>query len=355
MAIISIPTSIGGVSIPGGLFKGPLGKLYGSNKNSQIFQYPEDLSSNPTRAHSVVITIRKVEAVNTSEKINKTIDAVTGGVTKNVQAALKPPVGQIAATVNLYMPDTLNMNYSADYQDFSLTEALGIGGKIGQTALDAFEGAKAGGGWKETVKNLALGGAGLEAAGAALDKYGGTRNAGDILLRATGKAVNPQLQLLYKGVNLRTFQLDFIFTPKSKTEAAEIKKIIEIFTFHFSPELVGAAKGNEGQYFVMPSIFNVAFKFSGSDNAISSVLNSVLGNLGVIGSAIAPLLPGAAGKENENLFKVGDCVLTDMNVDYAPNGWAAHTDGAPVQTRLSLQFKEMDIIHRDRLLKKEVR
>ena len=39
-----------------------------------------------------------------------------------------------------------------------------------------------------------------------------------------------------------------------------------------------------------------------------------------------------------------DCVLTNMTVDYAPNGWAAYNDGYPVETRLTLQFKETDIV-----------
>jgi len=44
---------------------------------------------------------------------------------------------------------------------------------------------------------------------------------------------------------------------------------------------------------------------------------------------------------------LGNCVLDNINVDYAPNGWAAYSDGAPVQTKLTLSFKETDIMHRD--------
>ena len=36
-----------------------------------------------------------------------------------------------------------------------------------------------------------------------------------------------------------------------------------------------------------------------------------------------------------------------MSVDYAPNGWIAYSDGSPIQTRLTLSFKETDIMHRD--------
>jgi hypothetical protein len=46
MAIISIPTSIGGVSIPGAALKGPLGKLFGNNNQIEVLSYPRDLQYN---------------------------------------------------------------------------------------------------------------------------------------------------------------------------------------------------------------------------------------------------------------------------------------------------------------------
>lgn len=352
MAIISIPTSIGGVSIPGGALNGPLGALFGKKMGSDMLQYPSDLMSNPTKAHAVQIVIREVEAINYAEKTQKVVNQ--GIVENTVQASLKPPISNIKTIINLYMPDTLNMTYNADYQDFSITDALGVGGQILQTGLDAVEKAK-GSGFLETMKNLATGPALAQVAGALADKKAGTQGARDVLLRAGGQALNPQVQLLYKGISLRSFQLEFLFTPKSKGEAQSIKKIIDTLTYHFSPKLTGVAGGSQGQFFIMPSVFNVSFKFSGGGGAVSSIMNSILGNLGVVGSAIAPLLPGSGGADNENIFKVGDCVLENMIVDYAPNGWAAYSDGAPVQTRLTLQFKETDIIHRDRLKKKEVR
>jgi len=55
------------------------------------------------------------------------------------------------------------------------------------------------------------------------------------------------------------------------------------------------------------------------------------------------LNPGTAPEAK--IFKVyHECVLENMSVDYAPNGWAAFGDGHPVQTRMTLQFREMDIV-----------
>jgi hypothetical protein len=52
---------------------------------------------------------------------------------------------------------------------------------------------------------------------------------------------------------------------------------------------------------------------------------------------------------NPHLPKYGDCVLTDMDVNYAPSGFATHQDGSPVQIQLNLTFKEIEIVTRKKL------
>jgi hypothetical protein len=153
---------------------------------------------------------------------------------------------------------------------------------------------------------------------------------------------------MYKGVNLREFQLSFVFTPKDKAESDAVTNIIDTFSYHFHPDLGDAATGDQGQYFIMPSVFNIQFRYVNIDTAKDSILNSIFGSLGPLGAAIAPSSSPSAS-ENFKLFKVGDCVLQNMEVNYAPNGWAAHPDGAPVQTTLTLSFKEMNILTRKNL------
>jgi hypothetical protein len=62
-------------------------------------------------------------------------------------------------------------------------------------------------------------------------------NLGTLLQRAQGYALNPQLQMVYRGTGLRTFQLSFTFTPKSEHEAQEVNNIINQFRFYASPSL----------------------------------------------------------------------------------------------------------------------
>ena len=402
MAIISIPNSIGGVSIPGGVLKGPLGSLFNKKTgSSNQYQYPNDLGTNPTRAHSVLFTIKDIDPNSLTEQkktflnnsqsgvssalssasnakgIGETIGSIStslvsgatnivnaaegtfkGVASQGLQATLKPPIGAITDNITLYMPETLNMSYNANWQEFSLTDELGKLGRIASAAMDAYSQKDAG--WKENLKNLAAGPAGLDLAGEGLNAVTGGQQGSDILLRSGGYAINPQLQLLYKGIGLRSFQMEFLFTPKTLTEAQTVKTIIERFTRAFLPTLQGAVKGgSSGQYFTMPSVFNIKFQFHGGNNntAAGAAINSVLGNLGAVGAAIAPsLTPGSTnGNENIYLYKVGNCVLEDLQVDYAPNGWIAYADGGPVQTRLTLSFKETDIMHRQIFDSKAVR
>jgi hypothetical protein len=126
--------------------------------------------------------------------------------------------------------------------------------------------------------------------------------------------------MVYKGLPMRSFQLSFTFTPKSQQEAKTIDNIIYTFKYHAAPTLTsGAAVSSQSMYLIPPSLFQVQFKVKGA--------------------------------ENQYLPKYADCVLEGIDVNYAPNGFAAHTDGAPVQTTLTLQFKELEIVDRGRLQK----
>jgi len=53
------------------------------------------------------------------------------------------------------------------------------------------------------------------------------------------------------------------------------------------------------------------------------------------------------GVRNRHITKVAESVLESIDVNYAPNGWSAHNDGAPVQTTLTLNFKEIELIDKN--------
>jgi len=55
------------------------------------------------------------------------------------------------------------------------------------------------------------------------------------------------------------------------------------------------------------------------------------------------------GKENPNITKVTEAVITNIDVNYAPNGFSTNSDGAPVQTQMTISFRENALIDRNKI------
>jgi hypothetical protein len=357
---ISIPTSIAGISVPGTI-NGPLQLLYGNKFEFTGLKYPRNLGSDATRSHVIKFTSMRPDPDYKPEIVTDTINVITGGaryagavgssIAQSGQNVLegKPTVElpqapedfkksltnlsrQIAAadvprkpdtSIALYIPDTVNVTYGASYDDISLTESLGKAyflAQAGTSMLDLFNGSA-----DKTIEQLANK-AGSDpfirytlanAAGKAL----GMNNLGDLAARGLGQAINPQLQVLFRGVGFRTFQFDFVFTPYSKEESEEVKKIIEHFKFAAAPELKPLGYFSQGLFMEVPYPFKIEFLYK--------------------------------GKRNEYVPRIGDdtggTVLENISVDYGPNGWSTFNDGSPVQIKMTLQFKETIIIDKNRI------
>lgn len=314
MAIISIPTSIGGVTIPGSPLQGPLSALFRNAFGRNDLQYPRDLQS-ATRGHMVHFAINEINPLRYEEFKSKIIEKAEEGLsaTQNaVQSAIQDPVAaaqqakeaalgslnkvfsgyyteqlnlvfknrtkKSTKSISLYMPDTLNFTYGVGY---------------GQTdLLTAFS-------------SVPLAGAAVGAVTQALNNP-----LARLAMRGMGYALNPNQQVLFDGIDFRNYQLAFTFTPYSKQEAETVKEIIKMFRTHAAPRLLQGAGG--GMFFIPPSTFTPTFRFN--------------------------------GRINDKINRVTESVITNIVVDYAPQGFSAHSDGAPVQTTLTIDFRELELI-----------
>lgn len=367
MGLSVIPTNIGGVNIPLAQLQGPLAKLYQS-QSSQNLVYPADLASNPVMGHAVQFSIFDYktgfqEGYNTvlgnvTSAANGTLtnaDVMTGveklpSAVGLLQAKTyeRTKKGQALSVISLFMPDTLAVTYNSTYSDVNLTDVLGLKGFAGSAYQDLTNSNPQNGTGlvntmleSEYAKNIIA--AGTSAVNL---KSGGSGNSTELLQQALGQYTNPQLQLLYKGISLRQFTLEFIMTPKSTQEAQIVKDICDSFAFYSAPGLAGAASGTAGQYLTPPQIFQIKFKFLGKTGllgAVSNVFTSAMNNIGLGFLTTANLESNESGAEAK-IMTINDCVLETVNIDYAPNGWAAYNDGYPIQTRLMLTFKEIKII-----------
>lgn len=387
MAIISIPSSFAGVSIPSNVFNpnSPLDLLYGG-LGVKTYKYPSDLATSPSKSHYVQFSIKEIipasynggsgggvefgpeplgdrggagfgENTISGDRIGLGNTAALGTELSSLAGfgfgefgdtadrilseglQISPTTTQPKAVVSLYMPDTLNAQYNSSYDELRLTDlgsAINTVRTIDQLAargpslIDAFKSGSASGGMFGGISSMAKQVGNIAstdpAAIALITKALGNApgingdNVQSVLLKGAGYAINPQLQMIYRGVGLRSFQLTFVFTPNSQGEAEEVNYIIQQFKYHFAPTLLSAKEtSSDSMYLVPPSIFSVDFMIS--------------------------------GQENKFLPKYGDCVLTDIDVNYTPNGWAAYDDGAPIQTTLTMTFKETEIVDKKKIQK----
>jgi hypothetical protein len=320
MALISIPTSIGGVSIPGLAVNGPLGLLYKNPFGRNDLQYPRDLQS-ATRGHVVHFAINEINPLTYEEakilvldKGNELLQSgidgirnakqtltsrdaeaqeggfygeasksvfdkvIDGTYTKEANLVFKNRTKKSNKSISLYMPDTLNFTYSASY---------------GQTDL------------LTAASSVPLVGGAVSAVTQAINNP-----LSRLALKGAGYALNPNQQVLFDGIDFRNYQLAFTFTPYSRQESETVAAIIKMFKTYSTPRLVEGAGG--GMFFVPPSTFTPTFKFN--------------------------------GRRNKNINQVTESVITNIIVDYAPQGFSAHNDGAPVQTTLTIDFRELELI-----------
>jgi hypothetical protein len=375
MGFTVIPTSVGGASLNSVL--SPLASLLTPSGGVQNLTYPSDLGSNPAMGHAVVIQAydyttqleqQGTQAVNAlTQTYNSAVSAVQQAAQADVSGAassagnalynfvrgavassktvgdffLAPTYQRIKkgnplTTVSMFMPDSLSVQYNSSYSEVSMTQELGRGGFIGQSISDQVNQKE----WLQSVTPYAK----SALIGGAVSHLSGSEVLGDVANQAFGQVSNPQVQLLYRGVDLRTFQLEFIMTPKSSAEAKTIKNICDSLTFYSLPGLAGGQEGNSGQFLTPPQLFSVQFKFLGQNGVIGNISNIISSALTNSGLGFLSSTPDITNGNPAKTFTVGDCVLENVSIDYTPNGWATYNDGYPVQTHLTLQFKETQML-----------
>ena len=229
----------------------------------------------------------------------------------------RAPTKRLKTQIAMYMPQQVNVTYGANYTDTEM-------GALTEEALNAYNNA-IGGRFRsafENVLNMDQGIAeqlqkGLLASIGIIPGFGGAREAFEA---KEGAIISDRLELAFKGINKRVFQYTFKMIPKNPQEADEIRKIVFAFKANMLPEFVGGNRA--GRRLVVPNTFDISYMY--------------------------------VGAENDYLHKISTCVLENMNVTYGGDRYKTfegRQDGAPpVETTITLNFKEMELITRERVL-----
>lgn len=143
--------------------------------------------------------------------------------------------------------------------------------------------------------------------------FAGQAVGSNIIARQTGAVINNNLELLFNGPKLRTFQYNFRFTPRDGDEAGEIKKIIRVFKRNLAP-----SQTDDGLFLASPNVFQLKYIYANSKD------------------------------QHPFLNKIGTCALTDMSVNYTPDGtYMTYGDGSMTSYTMTLQFSELNPIYRE--------
>ena len=256
----------------------------------------------------------KTGAGNLAMTVEKKIEQMS----KTTAGVSKPATVQLDTAIALYMPPTVSVTYTANYTD---TE-IGSGAAAG---LDVIKAASQGLGsivtslTSDKVKNDMVDAARKAGLGA-LGNVPGFQGSRELFEMQQGYIMTNRMEIAFKGIPKRGFQYTFKMIPKSEQEAEEVRKIVTAFKMNMLPEGMGESGGFTGKNLKIPNTFDIKYMF--------------------------------VGKENQYLNKISTCVLESMNVTYGGDRYKTfdgNEEGAPpVETTMTLNFKEMELITKNK-------
>lgn len=127
-------------------------------------------------------------------------------------------------------------------------------------------------------------------------------------LAGAGKLVNPKLEVLFKGVQHRTFDLVFDIAPTTATDSVNLFKFLKKLHEFAAPDLIAG-----GAFFDFPKTTKVVIRGDGSGGG-------------------------------EVTIDRGNCAITRINVNMTPDGvWASFRNGKPVHVLIAIGFLELDL------------
>ena len=150
---------------------------------------------------------------------------------------------------------------------------------------------------------------------AVVNALGGNIDGTGVFFRSTGTALNPNMELLFKSVQLRNFTFTFNLTPRDKKESETIKKMIRIFkrSIH-AKNGSGGDNPSSGLFISSPDVFQLSYK---------------------------------SGRKNHPfLHRFKPMAMTGFDVNYTNTGqYTTYEDGTPTYLSFDMSFQELNPIY----------
>ena len=245
--------------------------------------------------------------------------ALIGNSTDELQENIENPLGFIF----LPIPENIQDSNAVSWGDDSINGLAAIGMKGAMEAIknpSLFEGAKKAG--KTVIGGIGdlAGDAGTQDAVAsffaskAVNVLGGNTTLDGVLARSSGQIINPNMELLFNGVTLRSFSFSFDLAPRDEKESDTIKRMLRIFKQNMQAKKSSDGGNTSGLFLRSPNVFQLNYK---------------------------------TGRRNHNfLHKFKPMALLNMAVYYTGGGtYATYDDTTPVHMKLDLSFQELNPVY----------
>ena len=215
--------------------------------------------------------------------------------------SLRNSIGSVILPVPSGIQDTNSVNWgSSDMNPLEIALAsmsLGFINQGGQGLVEAS---------KNVGQGLKAGSGDAKTAIAAMFASQAT-GARDLLTRTTGAIINPNMELLFKGPQLRPFTFTFKLSARSQDEAKNIIKIIRFFKQGMAPIQTAS-----NIFLKSPHTFRIQYKLRGET-------------------------------DHPYIGKIKECALQSCGVAYTPEGsYATYHDGVMASYQITLTFSELE-------------
>lgn len=136
--------------------------------------------------------------------------------------------------------------------------------------------------------------------------------------RTTGTVINPNMELLFTGPDLRNFSFNFNLTPRNEPEARVCRKIIRAMKRNMTPQRSG-----EGMFLTTPRIFEIKYIYGGEGSLFTN-------------------------KQHPFMNKFKPCACTNFSVNYVPDGsYMTYSGGSLTSYSINMTFGEIEPVYAD--------
>ena len=256
---------------------------------------------------------------------------------KKTNSVPRAATRRLASTIAMYMPASVGVSTNANYREVEIG-ALASGMVTSMNTIakdnpfDSFSAftknvVDAGGKLVESAKAGEAGETFKESfVRGLLDPLPGLSGIGAVQDIQRGFVRNNRLELTFDGIGRRSFSFNFKCMPKSENEAIAVDKIVNMFRFYMAPSFKGSDV-SKSRTMIVPATFDITYVMSN-------------------------------GTPNGFLNKISTCVLESCDVKfggervqfYRPStNYRGESGAPPVETDITLNFKEIELITRERI------